>query len=64
LSAIKIPKNSVLQYETDLKANKFLLFVAGDAREIEHAREVLKTSGLRSFDHHVGATEASAAVAA
>ena len=64
LSAIGIPKNSVLQYETELKANKFLVFLTGDAAEIEHAREVLKTSGVRSFDHHVGSAEATSAVAA
>ena len=64
LSAIGIPKNSVLQYGTELKANKFLVFLTGDAAEIEHAREVLKTSGVRSFDHHVGSAEATSAVAA
>ena len=64
LSAIGIPKNSVLQYETELKANKFLVFLAGDAAEIEHARDVLKTSGASSFDHHARSTEAAPTVAA
>jgi len=30
------------------------VFLTGDAAEIEHAREVLKASGIRSFDHHIG----------
>ena len=64
LSAIGIPKNSVLQYETELKANKFLLVVGGDAPEVKRAAEVLKTSGIRSFDHHVQSTQAGTAVAA
>ena len=64
LSAIGLPKNSVLQYETEVKANKFLLVLAGNADEIARAREVLKTSSHASFDHHVGAGEATAPVAA
>lgn len=52
LSTIGIPKDSVLRYETALKANKFLLIVHGDAQEIKRAHELLKTSGLTSFDHH------------
>lgn len=52
LSAIGIPKNSVLRYETALKAHKFLLIVHGDAHEIYRARGLLTTSGLASFEHH------------
>ncbi len=52
LMAIGIPKDSVLRYETALKANKFMLVVHGDAQEIKRAHELLKTSGLASFDHH------------
>ena len=53
LSAIGIPKDSVLRYETALKANKFLLIVYGDAQEITSAHELLATSGVASFDHHL-----------
>jgi len=42
LMSIGIPKDSVLRYETALKADKFLLVVHGDAQEILHARELLK----------------------
>ncbi len=52
LMAVGIPRDSVLRYETALKANKFMLVVHGDAQEIKRAHELLKTSGLASFDHH------------
>jgi hypothetical protein len=52
LMALGIPRDSVLRYETALKANKFMLVVHGGAQEIKRAHELLKTSGLSSFDHH------------
>ncbi|MBU6483496.1 MAG: DUF1269 domain-containing protein [Betaproteobacteria bacterium] len=52
LMAVGIPRDSVLRYETALKADKFMLVVHGDAQEIKHAHELLETSGLSSFDHH------------
>jgi uncharacterized membrane protein len=52
LMALGIPKDSVLRYETALKANKFMLVVHGGAQEIKRAHELLKTSGLASFDLH------------
>jgi uncharacterized membrane protein len=52
LMAVGIPRDSVLRYETALKANKFMLVVHGDAQEIRRAHELLKASGLSSFDHH------------
>ena len=52
LMAVGIPKDSVLRYETALKADKFMLVVHGDAQEIKRADELLKTSGLSSFEHH------------
>lgn len=52
LMAIGVPKNSVLRYETALKANKFMLVVHADSAEISRAHEVLKISGASSFDHH------------
>jgi len=52
LMAVGIPKDSVLRYETALKADKFMLVVHGDAQEIKRAHELLKTSGLTSFDNH------------
>lgn len=58
LVSIGIPKDSVLRYETALKANKFILVLHGDNQEISRAQEVLKSSGLSSFDHHPAQSEA------
>jgi len=58
LMSIGIPKDSVLRYETALKANKFILVLHGDNQEISRAQEVLKSSGLSSFDHHPAQNEA------
>lgn len=52
LMSIGIPKDSVLRYETALKADKFLLVVHGDGQEIMRAHEVLGGVDLDSFDHH------------
>ena len=60
--AVGIPKDSVLRYETALKADKFMLIVHGDAQEIERAHELLKSSGLASFDHHPGGAQVVSAV--
>ncbi len=50
--SLGIPKDSVLRYETALKADKFMLVVHGGAQDIARARELLETSGMSSFDHH------------
>ena len=55
LSSLGIPWNSVLRYETALKANRFLLVVHGTADEIERARELLKATGAESIDSHATA---------
>ncbi len=52
LMSVGIPKDSVLRYETALKADKFMLVVHGDTKEIARAHELLISSGLSSFDHH------------
>lgn len=62
LMSIGIPKDSVLRYETALKADKFMLVVHGDDVEINRARELLKTSGLSTFDHHRAQDEVAPAV--
>ena len=48
LTAIGIPENSVLRYETALKADKFLLVLNADAAQVKRAREVLGAD-LESF---------------
>ncbi len=41
LASIGIPKDSVLRYETALKADKFMLIVHGTVQEVESARNIL-----------------------
>ena len=64
LMAVGIPRDSVLRYETALKADKFMLVVHGDAQEINRAHELLKTSGVVSFDHHRTQDEVHSAASA
>ena len=39
--SIGIPKNSVLQYEANVKAGKFLLILHGTPQEVERAKDRL-----------------------
>src|ERR1700679_353603 len=41
LYGLGIPKNSVLQYETDLKADSFLVMARGSTAEVERAQRLL-----------------------
>lgn len=41
LASIGIPKDSVIRYETALKADKFLLIVHGTVHEVEKAKNIL-----------------------
>lgn len=49
LFSIGIPKNSVVEYETALKAGKYLLIAHGTSEELNKAREILKNSGARNI---------------
>jgi uncharacterized membrane protein len=44
LYSIGIPKDSVLQYETALKSDKFLLLAHGTVDEVAQARNILQTT--------------------
>ena len=44
LYSIGIPKDSVVEYETALKANKFLLMAHGTAAEVAKARDIMQTT--------------------
>lgn len=44
LYSIGIPKDSIVQYETALKANKFLVVAHGTPDEVERARDIIKTT--------------------
>jgi uncharacterized membrane protein len=61
LTAIGVPRDSVLRYETALKASKFILAVHGDALDIARAQELLGAAGPTSFEHHAAPPEARAA---
>jgi hypothetical protein len=52
LYSIGIPKNSIVEYEAALKADKFLLVAHGTEEEVNGARETLATSGAERLDVH------------
>ena len=64
LTSIGIPKNSVVQYETSLKADGFLVTVHGSEEELTRARAILGHSGPSSVELHPGISMKSAAAAA
>ena len=45
LASIGIPENSILQYETSIKAGKFMMLVHGTPDEVTRAKAILTTSG-------------------
>jgi hypothetical protein len=55
LYSIGIPKDSVLKYETALKANQFLLLAHGTAEEVAKARDILETTNPAEMSMHPGA---------
>jgi hypothetical protein len=59
LYSLGIPKNSVLKYETSIKAGKFVLIAHGTADEVAKARDILKTSGAEQIDSYEPSTEAA-----
>jgi len=66
LYSIGIPKNSVLQYETALKTDKFVLIAHGTSEEATQAREIIQRTNPEAFaDHQVSPAgrEARAVVA-
>lgn len=55
LSALGIPKDSVLRYETALKANKFLVIVHSSPENILRARNLLAATGSLDVQTHAPA---------
>ncbi len=49
LVSLGIPKNSIVQYETQLKAGKFLVVANGTNDEIVRARDLLRTTSPSEF---------------
>jgi uncharacterized membrane protein len=52
LYSMGIPKDSIVKYETDIKAGKFGLIVHGTAEEVTRAKAILSTSGALEANVH------------
>ena len=60
LYSIGIPKDSVIQYETAVKADNFLVMTHGTAAEIARAKAILGTVKPSRLDVHAGTQAAQA----
>ena len=54
ISSIGVPEDSVVRYETDVKADSFLVMAHGTAEEVEKARGVLNQSDPSRLDVYNG----------
>jgi hypothetical protein len=61
LFSIGIPKDSVLQYETALKADSFLVMAHGTAEEMARAKVILATVNPSRVEVHAGVKAATPA---
>ncbi len=61
LFSLGIPKDSVLQYDTALKANKFLLVAHGTATEVTKAKDIIHTTNPIDVNLHLRLSETKAA---
>jgi uncharacterized membrane protein len=53
LFSIGIPKDSIIEYETSLKAHKFLIVYHGTQQEVDKAHEILnKSNAINTPVHH------------
>ena len=50
LYSLGIPENSILNYETALKAGKFVLIDHGSAQEVAHARETISHTPVEALE--------------
>src|ERR1039458_9394148 len=51
LYSLGIPKDSILQYETALKTDKFVLIAHGSLDEVTHAKEILNLTKPETLEH-------------
>jgi hypothetical protein len=58
LVGLGVPKNSVVKYENQVKADGFLVMVHGDATETARAKALLSTTHHRHIAEHHGLTPA------
>lgn len=52
LYSLGIPKDSILEYETALKTDKYVLIAHGTPAETAHAKEILSDTGADSLERH------------
>jgi hypothetical protein len=52
LASIGIPKDSIIKYETQLKADKFILACHGTAEEMDKAHSILKKTDAAELNVH------------
>jgi hypothetical protein len=52
LYSMGIPKNSILQYETDLTTGKFVVIAHGTAEEVTRAREMISRTNPEALEEH------------
>ena len=57
LFSVGIPKDSVVRYETAVKADSFLVLAHGSAAEMAKAQDLLRASGPLSVDAYDGVVE-------
>jgi hypothetical protein len=53
LYSLGIPKNSIVKYDSALKADKFLLIAHGTAAEVMSAKEILQLTEPDALDTHL-----------
>ena len=63
LYSIGIPKDSVIQYETALKADSFLVMAHGSATDVARAKTILGSVNPSRVDLHSGTQTAAPSVA-
>lgn len=62
LYSIGIPKKSILEYETSIKAGKFMLVFHGTPDEVTRAKTILSTSGASETRLHLADASVAALV--
>ncbi len=61
LYSIGVPKDSVIQYETALKADGFMVMAHGSAEEVARAKTILGAANPSRLDVHAGVKAAESA---
>ena len=59
LYGIGVPKDSVIQYETAIKADSFLVMAHGTAEEVERAKAILGTAKPAQLDVHASVAKSA-----